>query len=756
VPLATDTLVSPTTGVRTDTAGVQGERRSVACPRFDASSAIASGKPMRQVLTPLTCEPFIAAYLRQVRHLRPGGRSFALALETASGTFNADCDPDPKWSATASGLFKHRLLHVSLPFAHRLTDSATRAPLGRALGIESEEDLWWCIAVALYMHPEDVRLGDYYRRAFDPELQRDINAARRRILRTLRLLLSREADAQRLFQSRLAQAMGADRRGPVVAMSHCSREILMLVLVRLAGRGASWVSMETLDALMYGMLDGPSALAPGAGLVAGPVAATMADLKKLSAREGWLAGSDSHAKGDQSNQTSGGPQAGQPTSISDLSGPDVAEDEDEEEEEDESDPMQQAAEGGGGSPAGRPLLHQRNDLLEYEDILRRVLVASEASERRVTCADQSTSFANYSRFRSAAQLLSFATERPFRAAARGDLGVAVRGVFQPVCLQFPGVIAACGVYEACTTASRWGESHDNALDRVVWEVLETPAPPTRRQERDTLIGHVLEGAECLRQKYPDCGMTIELDVRALLVEAPSAAAVDLWLRATEQRLRTIPNRRRPGCAGALTELEALRGNLEPIMRLDRAKSLWALVTWLAGEVGCTGVKIPPKLILPTSSECRRLKRNLEGCFRTHFAKPDSTMPTLADIGMNRWLAGYDLLDRLMEGPSHANDGYTSAEDRVDKVKGFFTQLYAKGTESGLHTWSREEWEYLAYRVFTSLDPYRSIAQRVAEQNPGPLDPVLADLYRRLAAHGEVLLTLRTALDACCPSGGSSK
>jgi len=113
-----------------------------------------------------------------------------------------------------------------------------------------------------------------------------------------------------------------------------------------------------------------------------------------------------------------------------------------------------------------------------------------------------------------------------------------------------------------------------------------------------------------------------------------------------------------------------------------------------------------------------------------------------------WLAGYGLVARLCAEGGEAEDAESSVEARVGKVKGFFTQLYARDPKPGPHTWPREEWEYLAHRVYSSVEPYRDIAQHITSASRYPPGHDLTQDYRNLA-DDRALQTLRSALESCC-------
>jgi hypothetical protein len=96
----------------------------------------------------------------------------------------------------------------------------------------------------------------------------------------------------------------------------------------------------------------------------------------------------------------------------------------------------------------------------------------------------------------------------------------------------------------------------------------------------------------------------------------------------------------------------------------------------------------------------------------------------------------------------------------DKVIGFFTQMYAPSQEPGKVTWTREEWEYLAYKVAISAGEYTSVYERVAERCPHSATAALTRLYREIlergSAHGgtSIVGPLLKAFEGCAQEGAN--
>jgi hypothetical protein len=736
----------------------------------------------------MSCHPLVTAYLWLVRHTKSrDGRLLPLALATAGGCFegavgrwpNASkdrpsvVDQKTREMEIADAMFCDWMARLSLPVARRLADLEAADPsYCRALGIGSKEDLLLCIAIVLYLRPEDALLGDLVQ-PLSGRVQASVAAARREILRILKKLLSREPGAA---------AIALDRtRGSVAVQSHYAREILLLTLGAMGRQPLTTPDRLEIQALWDELgkrLVPPSVPTACEQLARAVILALQADLKWVARHGQWMGWGhaasnrpvpdlDLDRQRDPSSLAEDVPLTGggrTETLWDDADADDPPEDSDAADPQDADSPaaweQDQASADGLEEDWPEPPPDLRDpaapadtvaELERYAEVLLRIVEAFESAPAKVTCGRTTTSLAHYAHFRYAAQLLSFFSAKSYRVSDRAALVNALSPIFAGDRTDPFGIFAAIAVYRNCPGNSRWGESDDGARNAVITQVvaaynrdLAAKAQKEARETRQGVIDGMVKLAE-LNPKNPACDISIEIDA-GRLTDDPGGVALEYWFETVAILVsRDRSARLRRYWPGGLTQLENLRANLERLMDLDAARALQAMVEAMHREFGCVA---PP---LTTAEERAQLSTVLDHWFQRQ-------RTASGDIGL-LWPWMRDLVTRLIRNlpPEPAEPPSVNTA----MVKGFFRQLHARNVDARtVATWTRNNWEFLAYRIAfpkrqTDAPIYGEIYRIVANSAPLPSNHWLHGFYRSLPVRQQVLARLKAAIDDCCSSANGA-
>lgn len=726
-----------------------------------------------------TCESAITAYIRLARSFRFRERSFALAVEIAAEAFHHDCLPQPEDEREAIKLFKHRLLTVSLPLVDRLIDPSTRLPLWNLLGVRCEEDLWLCSAAGLYLNPKDALLGEAaYPQAWRPTRRVEVGD-RQKLFLAMRLILSRSPDFMAMFPAAPQLApqpydplqpppdptaspetrVFLDRRGAIAAMSHYAREILFLTLIRLATRRQIQCDEATLNAAFTGSLKAQAESESCDKLARGIVFPTVSDLRWVSRKQHWAVFVQADDEPDAPDWLEGEAVFQEYARL-------TREDGDEEGHDNEDSDLAATTE---QTVSQRRSAREQPDTLSPEQLddylsdLIAVQTYIEGSSIQISCHPQSESFPCISRFRAATQFLSYFIERPFRVIDREELIELIKRLFDGVGEVDQTILKGADVYASCIGGDRWGRSYSDNLEDLVRAVMNAPKKPARRHVLVLLTRFVKEHLEALARKNCPIAITQEETLEDVLVrfkDKPGSCAVELWLSAIRLRAEALNDSNRARRQGTLSEIESLLSNLEEIMVLYRAQAIEVLSQWLSDQLDCSPSTTAPFEATDEHSEKgeeegsskgksrKTLQQTLGDCFRVRIDQRNIKSRNELNSNDRLWLAGFNfLVERLLPEPIKDDQ-----ETRVQKIKGFFTQIYAPGQGSGVRTWSREEWEYLAYQVAIAVPPYEVIRRRLQERLPDRWNQGLADLYDRLSNDDVIPERLQSAVNDCCSLG----
>lgn len=729
----------------------------------------------------MTSHPLVAAYLWEIRHTRSDdGRLIPLALATAGGSFEGavgrqpDAPADSRSAETqevqeqnrADAQFCHMVAELSFPVAQRLADLDAQDPFCRALGIASREDLLLCIAIVLFLKPQDAVLGKVSH-TLSGTVQAKVEAARREILRTLRQLMYRHDHTKALALERT--------RGTVAMQSHYAREILLLTLGAIGNQPPAIADRREIQAIwdeQGAAWEQPSGPTIYRQLACAVILALKADLKWIAQKSQWIGWRQSARNQPVSAQTPDPDRKRDPSQLvedvpltnavaedvpltegdddepnrsedTDGTDPPDAEDAEDEKRDEESEESRDEDRPERLPDRRDPHAPTRNDaqLERYAEVLLQVVEAFESASDAVKCGGNATPLCRYSRFRYAAQVRSFFSGTPYRAAHRDVLDNDLRPIFAADPEDRFGIVEAMKVYLTCPGGSRWSESDDRLRTAVIADVvaafngdLADQAQEEEQEARHPVIEGIVELAE-LARKNPLCHIPIEIDKEQLKAD-PGVVSVRHWLGVvTILDSRELSSGLRRFWPGGLMLLATLRPNLERLMDLDAARALQALVDAMHRQLGCVR---PP---LNTAEDRAQLPNALD-------TWRERKRPASGDLGP-LWEQMRKLVNRLIG----AIPAEPAAVPRVDEamVRGFFKQLSSRNVDAEtVGTWTRNNWEFLAYRIAfpkgqTVAPAYSEIYRIVADYTPLPANHRLQQFYRSLPERQPILDRLNDAI-----------